>query len=291
VSPSGLPSAPAPPAATPTADPSPTATPSIYDKALLNGRLTVLVVGQDSDHAREAAGLRLENTDALMVVSLSADKSRISMLGLPRDTVDVPLADGSIYRGKINAIASRYGLEALQGAVERLLRVPVDGYIKIDMDNFVAVVDGVGGVDVRVKTRVYDPGLDLALEPGRVHLDGAMALDYTRSRQDSDYARAARQQQVLLALIRKYANPDTRWSPGGLLAAMDSLATNLDLRHDLPTLVEMARRARGAQVTQRVLAPPRFALFAGIEPGTARGWVMIPDIGEMRDYARKVLSD
>jgi len=273
----------------PTAEPTPTPVP--HDAALLNSRFTVLVVGEDSDRWREAAGTPGRNTDAIIVVSLSADQSELVMLGLPRDTVDVPLGDGRTYAGKVNAIAYHFGLDGLQRAMEALLGVPIDGYIKVDMDNFVRLVNTVGGVDVEVQTRIYDPKFHLDLRPGAVHLDGSMALYYSRSRQDGDYARAARQQQVLLALMRKYVDPETPWSLDALLVHMDALETSLHLRRDLLTLVEMGRRAQGARVSQVVLGPPRFALFEGFEPGTSRGWVMIPDVPEIRSFARRLIGD
>ena len=274
------------PTPTPTPSPEPTPTPTPYNEALLNSRLTVLVVGEDNDRFREAAGTPGRNTDAIIVVSLSPDQSQLVMLGLPRDTVDVPLADGRLYRGKVNSLAFNFGLEGLRGAMQALLGVPIDGYIKIDMDNFVRLVNSVGGIDVQVQSRIYDPKFHLNLFPGPVHLDGSMALYYSRSRQDGDYARAARQQQVLLALIRKYVDPATDWSPQSLLVHMDSLRTDLELRGNLPTLIEMGRRARDAEVIQTVLGPTRFAYFEGFEPGTGRGWVMIPNVAEMRAYAR-----
>jgi hypothetical protein len=40
-----------------------------------------------------------------------------------------------------------------------------------------------------------------------------------------------------------------------------------------------------------VLGPPRFALFEGFEPGTSRGWVMIPDVPEIRSFASKLIGD
>lgn len=279
------------PTPTPTPTPEPTPTPIPYNQELLNSRLTVLVVGEDSDRWREAAGTPGRNTDAIIVASLSADQSQLVMLGLPRDTVDVPLADGRIYTGKVNSIAFHHGLEGLQGAMQALLGVPIDGYVKIDMDNFVRVVNTVGGIDVQVQSRIYDPKFHLDLYPGPAHLTGPLALYYTRSRQDGDYARAARQQQVLLALIRKYVDPETDWSPQSLFFHMDSLQTNLDLRRDLPTLLEMGRRAQGAEVIQTVLGPTRFAYFEGFEPGTARGWVMIPNVAEMRAYARSLIGE
>jgi LCP family protein required for cell wall assembly len=285
-SPSLAPSVEVTPSPSPTVAPSPTPIP--LDQAMLARRFTVLVVGADSNSTRRAKGEDV-NTDALMVVSVSADKSRIAMLSLPRDTVDIPMPDGSIYRGKVNGIAQRFGIETLRGAMATLLGVPIDRYIRVDMDDFEWMVDVVGGIDVEVKTRISDSQVHLFLDPGPAHLDGAQALIFSRTRADSDYARAGRQQQVILALARKWLDPGL----GVLMQAalrLHSLDTDIGL-DELPTVLEIGRRSASAEETRIVLQPPRFSLFVGIEPNSVRGWVMIPDVPEIRAYVRSVISD
>lgn len=286
LSPSLAPSGDLTPSPIPTVAPSPTPIP--LDQAMLARRFTVLVVGADSNSSRRAKGEDV-NTDALMVVSVSADKSRIAMLSLPRDTVDIPMADGSIYRGKVNGIAQRFGIETLRGAMATLLGVPIDRYIRVDMDDFEWMVDVVGGIDVEVKSRISDSQVHLFLDPGPAHLDGAQALIFSRTRADSDYARAGRQQQVILALARKWLDPGL----GILMQAalrLDSLETDIGL-DELPTVLQIGRRSASAEVSAIVLQPARFSLFVGIEPNSSRGWVMIPNVPEIRAYARSVLTD
>jgi LCP family protein required for cell wall assembly len=255
---------------------------------MLARRLTVLVVGADSNAARRERGEDV-NTDALMVVSVSADKSRIAIMSLPRDTVDIPMPDGSIYHGKVNGIAQRLGIEALRGAMATLIGQPIDKYVRIDMDDFAWMVDAVGGIDVEVETRISDSAVHLFLEPGPAHLDGAQALAFSRTRADSDYRRAGRQQQVLVALARRWLDPGL----AGLMASVQvlgSLQTDIEL-DELPTLLEIGRRSASAEVSGIVLQPPRFSLFVGFEPNSTRGWVMIPNVPEIRAYASSVLSD
>jgi LCP family protein required for cell wall assembly len=273
----------------PTSTLRPTPIPIPIDEAMLARRFTVLVAGSDSSRFRRSDGVDDWNTDALMVISVSPDQSRIAILSLPRDTVDVPMADGSIYRRKVNGMAQRLGMEALRGAMESLLGVQIDRYIRVDMDDFVWMVDAVGGIDVEVKTRLIDPKVDLHLEPGMTHMDGALALSFSRTRADSDYGRAARQQQVMLALFRKWLDPGL----GALIGSVRllvSLQTDIDIG-DLPTLVEMGRRAVSAEANGTVLGPPRFSLFVGIDPSGYRGYVEIPDVVEIRAYARSLLAD
>ena len=288
-SPSVNPTLAATPSPVPTATAQPTATPVPLDAAMLAGRFTVLVAGADTSTSRRADGVAQWNTDALMVISVSADKSQIAMMSLPRDLVDVPMPDGSIYRHKINGIADRVGMDALRDTVSTLLDIPIDRYIRVDMDDFTWMVDAVGGIDVEVKTRISDAAVHLHLEPGPAHLDGAQALGFSRSRADSDYARAARQQQVILALVRKWLDPGL----GALIGSarlLGSLQTDIGV-DELPTLLEIGRRSASAEVTAIVLQPPRFSLFVGFEPNSSRGWVMIPDVPEMRAYARSVTAD
>ena len=283
------------PTPSPTASPSPaptpepTPTPIPIDQAMLAGRFTVLVAGADTSASRRAGGTTVENTDALMVVSISPDKSRINMISVPRDTVDVPLADGTKYRRKINSIADNLGIEVLRGAVSTLLGIRIDRYVRIDMDDYVWMVDAVGGIDVDVKTHLVDPKVHLNLPAGPTHLDGATALAFSRTRADNDYGRAARQQGVVLALVRKWLDPSAAAVLGAALQ-LHSLQTDISFV-ELPTLLEIGRRSASATVTAAVLQPPRYSLFAGIEPNSSRGWVIIPNVAEMRRYAKAALSD
>lgn len=292
-SPSLIPTAEPTPTPSPTASPSPTPeptpSPTPLDEEMLARRFTILVVGADTSAYRRGIGVDSYRTDALMIVSVSADKSRIDMISLPRDTVDVPMANGKIYRGKVNGISEIYGIEALRGAMSTLLGVPIDRYVRVDMDDFVWLVDVIGGVQVDVKTRIFDPKVNLDLKPGLTEMDGATALAFSRTRADTDYARAARQQQVILALVQGWLNPT---GEAMLRAAfrLDSLETDITLR-EMPTLLEIGRRSVAARVTAIVLQPPRYSLFVGIEPSSKRGWVMIPNVNAMRTYARSALAD
>ena len=266
----------------------PSPTPIPIDQAMLARRFTVLVAGVDSNLSRRTSG-ETPNTDALMVISVSPDKSRIDMISLPRDTVDIPMPDGTIYREKVNSISDKLGVEGLRGTMATLLGVPIDHYIQLDMDDFRWLVDAVGGIDIDVKAPIFDGNVHLSLPAGPAHLDGATALSYSRTRLDSDYGRAARQQTVLLALVRKWIDPSLG-SLVGSLWGIRSLQTDIGIE-ELPTLLEIGRRSIDAKVTGIVLDPPRFSLFVGFEPNSLRGWVMIPNVPAMRAYARAALAD
>lgn len=264
-----------------------TATEEPLDQELLGRRVTVLVLGRDLNEGRRERGDE-HNTDSIIVASVNAQHDQIAMLSIPRDTVDVPLENGEIWPGKVNAISRELSHDEMVGAMEALLEIEIDYYVQIDMDDFEHLVDAVDGVDVETDTALNDPGIDFSLDAGEHHLSGPEALSYTRTRQDGDHARSARQQEVLLEIVTRLADPETDIDVSDLLEGLESLET--DIPDDkIRTFVEIARQSEDAEVTGRVLSPPDFATFEGETPD--RGWVMLPNIDAMRAYAAEVMGD
>jgi LCP family protein required for cell wall assembly len=258
-----------------------------FDEALLNKRLTVLVIGTDVNKARATKG-ESANTDSLMLASVVAGQKSLLLVSLPRDTVDIPLPDGGTWDKKINALFTEKGVDALVGAMKELFGVPIDGYVKVDMDDFQSLVEAVDGIDVNPEEALDDPKIGLKLDAGKQHIDGATALKYVRSRVDTDYGRAVRQQEVLLALVAKLVDPTTDVDLPSLLDGLRSLETDLP-RDELPTLVEIARRAQDAEVTKQVLQPPDFITFEG-DRGDGRGYVLEPDIEKIRSFVKDAIG-
>ena len=134
------------------------------------------------------------------------------------------------------------------------------------MAGFVTMVDAVGGVDVDVARPLSDPnyggsgsrpGWSIAVRPH--HLDGANALAYARVRKskgESDFTRAARQQEVLVALRDEAVESNLLFSLPGLLDAVgDSVRTDLPTEL-LPELAALAEQIGGDRTTRAVLTSP-----------------------------------
>jgi polyisoprenyl-teichoic acid--peptidoglycan teichoic acid transferase len=275
------------PTPTPTPTPVPTPTPIPLDRALLNQRITVLFAGLDANDDRRTRASSF-NTDAIVVASIDAAHTQISTVALPRDTVDLPLGNGYFYGGKVNSLYATYGIEGLRDALEASYGIGIDYYVVLDMSDFGRLVNALGGVEVNVPTGMIDGKIGLDLQAGVQRLDGNDALRYVRTRVDTDYGRAGRQQQVLVALARELLDPQEPINRLELVTSLRSLETDLPLTK-LPTLIEIGRRSAEAEVVSQTLRPPRFALFEGIENGP-RGWVMIPNLAEMRAYVQSVMG-
>lgn len=271
--------------ATPTpsasASPTPEPTPS-FNEALLNQRLTLLLVGLDLNEARREES-EAQNADALLLASISADQAEIVLVSLPRDTVDVPLPDGTVYDRKINGLYAEGGIEALVGAMGELYGVPIDGHVLLDMDDFTALVEAVDGVTVNPPEPLRDPGIALDLQPGEQEIDAPTALSYVRTRVDQDYGRMGRQQEVIVDLVRRLVDPATEIDLRALADGLESLETDLNL-DDLPTYAEIARRAQAATVTNLVISSlidPPLIVFEG-DRGDGRGYILEPDVDGIR---------
>jgi LCP family protein required for cell wall assembly len=271
------------PEASPSAEPSPTPTPIPTEQALnqelLSNRLTVLLIGIDSNERRQSQAATL-NTDALMLVSVSADQSELTLVSLPRDTVDIPLGDGTVWDRKINGLYAAQGIDALVGAMEALYGIPIDGHVAVDMDDLVTLVDAVAGVTVDPPAPLFDPPIGLDVQPGEQVLDGETALAYVRSRVDQDYGRMGRQQEVVQSLVAELTADDADVDLATLVAGLDSLETDLPLE-DLPTFVEIGRRLQDADVTEVVIGPPEMIVFEG-DRGDGRGYILEPDVDAIR---------
>ena len=283
-----------PPVAAPDASASPTAGATAEPTAsatlnadLLEQRWTVLYVGTDRNARREAEGATL-NTDALMLVSLSADQSQLTLVSLPRDTVDVPLPDGSVYPRKINGLYAAEGMGALVGAMETLYGVPIDAHLLLDMDDFASLIEAVDGVEVSPDEPLVDPIVNLDLQPGPQTLDAGQALGYVRTRVDQDYGRMGRQQEVLVELVQRLVDPETDLDLSALVDGLPSLETDVPL-DQLPTLIELARRAADAEVVNVLVEPP-LIIFEG-DRGDGRGYVLEPDVDAIRAEMQELIGE
>jgi LCP family protein required for cell wall assembly len=275
------------PTPAPTPSPEPTAEPT-PESALLDERQTVVLLGIDLTPTRIDRG-EPPDTDTIMLVSISADQSEMAIVSLPRDTVDIPRPDGTLWERKVNAIYREEGPDELVAALETLFGLEIDGYLGIHMDDFARLVDRLDGIEVEAEMHLVDPVVDLDLETGTHELDGATALAFVRTRVDGDYGRQDRNQRALLALLERFVEREDNLDVRGIVESLDSLETDLPL-NELPALIELARRASEATVTREVLGPPRFITFEG-DAGDGRGYILIPDPGEMRTFVQGLISD
>ena len=179
------------------AAPMPTLTPMPAFPINIPDRYTNIVL-LGSDRRPGAAAWR---TDTIIVVSVDSTNNMVRLLSIPRDLwVYIP---GHGYN-RINTadlwgeLAKKGGgPERVKKTIHHNLGIPIHYYVRIDFDGFVKIIDAVGGIDVDVDCALSD----MKLTSGMHHMDGKMALRYSRARYSTnDFDRGRRQRKVLMAL-------------------------------------------------------------------------------------------
>ncbi|MGV9286387.1 LCP family protein [Streptomyces sp. NPDC003719] len=182
--------------------------------------MNVLLVGTDGRDrigAEERRKYRLGGapchcTDTIMIVHISEDRERASVVSLPRDSYAVTpdhtdRTTGEHHRAhpvKLNAAYAEGGPQLTIRTVENMTRVKIDHYLEVDFTSFMKTVDVLGGVRICTVQPLKDRYTGLDLPAGTHELTGGQALQYVRARHldgASDLSRMKRQQRFLAALI------------------------------------------------------------------------------------------
>ncbi|MGO4063119.1 LCP family protein [Staphylococcus pseudintermedius] len=170
--------------------------------------ISILFLGIDDSSTRRQNGQSAENarTDAMILSTMNPDKHQIRLVSIPRDTLSYIPEVG--YYDKITHAHAYGGPEASMHTVEANLNVPVDYYVRINMEAFAKTVDELGGIEYDVPYDLNEPNtMDkgrIKLKKGKQQLNGDEVLAVTRTRkQDSDLKRGQRQMEVLKILFKK----------------------------------------------------------------------------------------
>ncbi|MBC1436219.1 LytR family transcriptional regulator [Listeria rocourtiae] len=182
---------------------------------------SILMIGTDA-RAGETNG----RSDSMILATINKEKNSVKMLSIPRDT-KVTYDDGNI--GKINGSYSKGGAEGTVGAVEKLMNVPIDYYVTINMKGFSDLVSAVGGV--RVTNDINLTNVNKRFVEGKIDLNGKEALQYVRIRHEDprgDFGRQDRQRDVIMGISNELAGTSSITHFNKLLKAVgDNFTTNL----------------------------------------------------------------
>ncbi|MGY5014800.1 LCP family protein [Streptomyces sp. 900105755] len=194
--------------------------------------MNVLLVGTDGRDKiteRERRKYRLGGapchcTDTIMIVHISADRERATVVSLPRDSyAEIPArVDETTHRTypahpiKLNAAYAEGGPQLTVRTVEDMTHLKIDHYLEVDFITFMRTVDVLGGVQVCTALPLKDSYTGLNLSPGTHTLGGGQALQYVRARHidaASDLGRMKRQQRFLASLIERATSSGVLLNP------------------------------------------------------------------------------
>ncbi len=290
-----------------------------------DGRVNVLILGKGGEEQRDGPEL----TDTLIVASIDPIAKEAALLSIPRD---LWVKSPSGYQSKINEVyvnaksaalndypfqqrtsneatqkAEKTGIDAIKSTLTTSLGVPIHYYAMIDFTGFRKAIDTVGGIDIDVKEPLID-GTMAWLNGGRATIagkgwqsfDGHRALMYARSRMGTngtDFGRAERQREVILALKEKVLSLGTLANPiklNQLLGDFGHHVTTDFSINEILRLYDLAKEIPGDKVASAGLDD----LVKG-DSTTVSGRalsIQVPkagwnDFSEIQNYTRNIMRD
>lgn len=161
----------------------------------------VLITGIDTDGTIDELG----RSDVNMLVTVNPNTGRVLLTSIPRD-YEVRLPEFDYATDKLTH-SGFYGTDVTIGAVEDLLDIKINYYIKVNFTTVKQFVDAIGGIDVYSEYEFNPVKMkDWTVQEGMNHMSGPQALAFARERKafaTGDHQRIKNQQAVMEALIKK----------------------------------------------------------------------------------------
>jgi anionic cell wall polymer biosynthesis LytR-Cps2A-Psr (LCP) family protein len=282
-----------------------------------DGRLTMLLIG--SDWRPNAGGERL---DVVMVATIDPQTGQAAVVSIPRDMAGIPFAGGgSSGAMRVNAIyyiryrdpslphaaIDRQGLKRFSKDIGTFLGTEIDYWAMTRFATFANLINTLGGVRLDVDNEVVDSSYhhhntrgiwfpeqkDYRLR-GDPHCKPKphkcrSALAYARSRHgthgdtfNSDWARAARQQEIVRAAVKNVEDKGAGIRLlGTLLNVRDKIDTNVPKTTEAAAqLYALLHDIKLPRANMKVLAPATWAGLAA--DGTTR-----PNLPRIRSWVDK----
>lgn len=194
----------------------------MYDPNITN----ILLVGQDREKDQKAE----MRSDAMIICSVNSKTKEITLCSLMRDMyVPVP---GYGY-GMLNHTYMIGGFDLLSKTIEKNFGIPIDGYIEVDFDRFMNLIDIMEGVSVSVTKEeaqyINKRYRGWNLVEGNNKLTSEQALYYCRIRENigGDWGRTDRQRKVIMSAFNQLKSSGGKTMVSFAHEAMPSLTTNL----------------------------------------------------------------
>lgn len=248
-------------------------------------------------------------TDTIMIASVKPSTEQIGLISIPRDmAVDIP--GKGIYKiNHANAFGedkkSNWGGAFATEVVEKNFDIDIPYYVRVDFKAFSEIIDEIGGIKVNVERAFEDqtyPTEDggyqtVTFQRGIQTMNGDTALKYARSRhgnngEGSDFARAKRQQKMLLALRQKMMSFETVANPVRIHNIMEALDTHITTNmvfSDMIALLKLVRNFQSDKIASLVLdSSPQGYLTEGYT--TEGAFILKPKNGTYEDIELAVAN-
>lgn len=228
--------------------------------------LNILLIGSDARDSKENQKLGgAKDTfggdaraDVQMLVHVSADRSNMSVVSMPRDTLlHLPKCTDpktkQVYQATTSLAMTNDSLNhggpgCTVATWEKLTGIHIDHFMMVDFAGVVSMADAIGGVPVCVDKNVYSHtstghGSGLKLKKGTTYVKGKQALEWLRTRygfeDGSDIARTKAQHQYMNAMVRQLRENATLGNPNKMRKLAETATKSLTVDDGLGTVKKL----------------------------------------------------
>ncbi|GAO09810.1 putative LytR family transcriptional regulator [Streptomyces lydicamycinicus] len=226
--------------------------------------LNILLLGSDGrNNAKniELGGARQDAdrkplADVQMLLHVSADRSNMSVISIPRDTrVTIPrCTDPKTHEvfpqtsAAINQSLQHGGPGCTLATWQELTGIYIDHFMMVDFAGVVDMADAIGGVPVCVDGNVYSHdskghGSGLKLTKGTHSVKGVQALQWLRTRygfeDNTDIGRAKAQHMYMNSMVRQLKKDAKLTNPGELRDLAEAATNALTVDDGLDTVKKL----------------------------------------------------
>ena len=208
-------------------------------KEQTKGYTTIALYGVDSRDSNLNTGT---NSDAIILLSINKDTKEVKMVSVYRDTL-LQIQSDSQTTHKVNYAYQLGGALMSINTLNANLDLAISDYITVDFNAMADIINALGGVEVTVtEDEVNNLNKNLAEQIGisgkyseGVHeagtkvLNGQQAVAYSRIRSTDkgDITRTMRQRTVLLGLVNKMINADSKMISNLIDVSFSCISTSL----------------------------------------------------------------
>ena len=208
-------------------------------KEQTKGYTTIALYGVDSRDSNLNTGT---NSDAIILLSINKDTKEVKMVSVYRDTL-LQIQSDSQTTHKVNYAYQLGGALMSINTLNANLDLAISDYITVDFNAMADIINALGGVEVTVtEDEVNNLNKNLAEQIGisgkyseGVHeagtkvLNGQQAVAYSRIRSTGkgDITRTMRQRTVLLGLVNKMINADSKRISNLIDVSFSCISTSL----------------------------------------------------------------
>ena len=173
--------------------------------------------------------------DSIFLVDYHPSIGAVNIISLPRDLY-INLGGEKF---KLNEVVRRGKINELLGKLPEITGVESNNYIVLDVDMLKNVVDGMGGIDINLKSDAVDWASGYTIKAGQNHLDGNQTVWLVRNRYapDGDFFREKNQQEVIKVIADKFKNLDAIQKASFLFKMTPEIAkldTNINFQEIFP---------------------------------------------------------